>query len=363
MKCVLTSLALICLAGCTTGPRVACIMVSDLGCQPKYQVIGELGVPIGHLVEVHARFTYGKYTEYCLEVSRIGSRILDTPIRMEFDDSTYEVPSDNSARYEQVYGKKTGSFSDTQIKELRKGWIGKEYDLAVYETGSFGGPDNCDEFDVLVGQGQWSGLKTWLVVAKVLKSYDAPVVEDIQWLKPEQKAAWDALQKRNGGLDIIVTGPTTMRINGVDCRLLGVTPPTDKQRQVQAQKFLEMYVAEHGRYYSIYNDNEPICDTDGNPLIWIFGHGNSGKAQEALVRAGLAQLGYKGLEKYTFTTPTESGYKPCDWQQILLNAKKSYEKGEELYVTFEWPLEKTPQKKDANKVLENIGANAPNSQR
>jgi hypothetical protein len=58
----------------------------------------------------------------------------------------------------------------------------------------------------------------------------------------------------------------------------------------------------------------------------------------------LAQLDYKGFEKYTFTTPTKSGSKPCDWQQILLDAKKSYEKGEKLYVTFEWPLEKTPQK-------------------
>ena len=135
-----------------------------------------------------------------------------------------------------------------------------------------------------------------------------------------------------------VLSGTELEIGGVRCALFGVRVP--QSAADRAQDFLEAYMKACGGYFSIYNSDAPISRSDGVPLVWLQIHGNSGWAQEALVRLGLAEVDYKGFEDYKFRVPTKSGDEDFDWKKCLSDAKASYDAGKKPFLDFDWPSKK-----------------------
>lgn len=58
-------------------------------------------------------------------------------------------------------------------------------------------------------------------------------------------------------------------IGGIRCRLFGVKLPKDIKIAASAERFLELYVKDYGRYHAFYNDTNPVSSSDGVPLVWF----------------------------------------------------------------------------------------------
>ena len=135
----------------------------------------------------------------------------------------------------------------------------------------------------------------------------------------------------------VLTG-TELEIGGVRCALFGVRVP--QSEAVRARDFLEAYIKACGGYFSIYNSDAPVSRSDGVPLVWLQIHGNSGWAQEALVRLGLAEVDFKSFEDYKFRVPTKSGDEQFDWKKCLMDAKAFHDAGKKPFLDFDWPHKK-----------------------
>jgi hypothetical protein len=132
-----------------------------------------------------------------------------------------------------------------------------------------------------------------------------------------------------------------LMIGGIRCRLFGVKLPQDVKVAAQAKRFLELYVRDYGRYYSIYNTESPVSSKDGVPLIWFQGIGEGGWAQETLVQAGLLDVDYSGFEKYHFRVPViRGGEEEYDWKRCFKEALASHQAGEKPHILFDWPESK-----------------------
>lgn len=299
------------------------IRSAELGNEDRYRIIGALGLPICHLADVHAVVIDGDRSEYALNITSINGRLLSTPIRMRFEDRTYKVPVDSRGRYYQIHGNETGKLSKAELIELRKGYVGQEYDLLVYETGLFGSPppEEAPDGEALFGQGEGFGFDTYVSVVKVLKEYpchativlkagyDATVTE-----------SWKKLRLMTRPYEVVVTSATEIIVNGIKCRLFGIKPPEDKNRSDLAKHILELCVASYGGYFSIYNTDEPVSDKDGVPLIWCAGHGDDRWVQELLVQEGVVDVDISGYEGYSFSTLGKNGFKPQNWKLIFSDA-------------------------------------------
>lgn len=136
---------------------------------------------------------------------------------------------------------------------------------------------------------------------------------------------------------VTVSSGNELIIDGIRCRLFGVKLPKDINIAARAKRFLELYVKDYDRYYSIYNDNDPVSSDDGVPLIWFRGHGEGGWAQETLVQAGLLDVDYRGFEEYYFRVPTKAGYKEFDWKGCFKEALASHQAGKKPHILFDWP--------------------------
>lgn len=128
-----------------------------------------------------------------------------------------------------------------------------------------------------------------------------------------------------------------LMIAGIRCRLFGVKLPRDNKIAAQAKRFLELYVKDYGRYYSIYNTESPVSSKDGVPLIWFQGIGEGGWAQETLVQAGLLEVDYSGFEKYHFRVPVKGGEEEYDWKRCFKEALASHQAAKKPNVLFDWP--------------------------
>ncbi len=149
----------------------------------------------------------------------------------------------------------------------------------------------------------------------------------------QQIAAWrDPMPK------VKVLSGTELEIGGVRCALFGVR--IQQSSSSSARDFLEAYMKACGKYFSIYNSDAPISRSDGVPLVWLQIHGNSGWAQEALVRLGLAEVDFKGFEDYKFQVPAKSGREEFDWKKCLSDAKAFHDAGKKPFLDFAWPVTK-----------------------
>jgi hypothetical protein len=136
---------------------------------------------------------------------------------------------------------------------------------------------------------------------------------------------------------VTVLSGNELMIDGIRCRLFGVKLPQDIKITARAQRFLELYVKSYGRYYSIYNTNNPVSSSDGVPLIWFQGSGDGGWAQETLVQAGLLDVDYSGFEEYHFQVPAKARDEEYDWKRCFKEALASHQAGKKPNIVFDWP--------------------------
>jgi hypothetical protein len=164
-----TVLALV-FTGCAAAPRTR-IPVSDFN--ERYEIIGRLGLPLGTVTPVIAEVVRGydlrekQYQgHYLLAIHHVGAQALPGRLVMDFEDRTYEVPRDQFARYEQLHGEKAHQLERNDIPALDAGYVGRNVNLIVYETGSFRGiPPNLP--DDWVWQDTDRYLETRLIILKV----------------------------------------------------------------------------------------------------------------------------------------------------------------------------------------------------
>jgi hypothetical protein len=153
-------------------------------------------------------------------------------------------------------------------------------------------------------------------------------------------------QTTNPAKITVLTG-TKFLCGNVRCRLLGVRESNDPAVRQLAEKFSRAWFGSVGNYIGIYNDSNPLLDSDGTAVVWIRGYDCFLSClNEELVRAGLVEPDNLPTN-YVFTEPRKSGDEVEDWQGVLSKAKRGYQKGEELRVLFKWPThhEKSDTKK------------------
>lgn len=125
-------------------PKVEPLSISDLKSRP---VIGDLGVPLGKVVEIEATIiggnqfnTKGTHDRFLLQVNKVnGDELKANPI-MDFGSRFgVDLPSDIWSLAELKTGKKVGEVTRKEAEQLEKAYVGKKVKLVAYETGSFSG--------------------------------------------------------------------------------------------------------------------------------------------------------------------------------------------------------------------------------
>jgi hypothetical protein len=138
-------------------------------------IIGDLGVPIGTCVDIQGKIikdnsnTKDRGGRLFLEVAEVEGRKLPTPVVFDFRSHQFatknvKVASDHFELYELRTGKKTGSLSGEQIKQLEKGYVDSIVKLTVFETLGFRGIPNNLPKGVLIWQDVRYSLATTLIV-------------------------------------------------------------------------------------------------------------------------------------------------------------------------------------------------------
>lgn len=162
-------------AGCSTWPkedvRVPELSVSSLN---QGRILGELGAPLGTVVEVRASIVAGSELQskrhqgcYLLRITEVDGHPLAVPAVMEFTVPGFagvQLASNDSDLYELKTGTKAGTLEPAQIERLREGYVGRQVLLAVYETGQYSGvPHNVPQ-DIPTWQDRGFGFRSLLVV-------------------------------------------------------------------------------------------------------------------------------------------------------------------------------------------------------
>jgi len=148
------------------------------------KILGQLGVPLGKIVEIDATIVAGRSLHnkgdagsYLLKVSKVGpKRRPDQPVCrfMTHSWTDVKIVSDEFSLYEMKTGRKTGSLSSSEVEKLEVGYVGRTYRLLVYEEGGFSGiPADLPE-DYPVWQDQGFGFETCLVVLRIIEPAQQP---------------------------------------------------------------------------------------------------------------------------------------------------------------------------------------------
>ena len=147
-------------------------------------IIGQLGVPLGTVVQVDATIVAGRtlgskefMAEYLLKVTKIGSNAVSNPPNCPFRTHSWaevRIAPDEFSLYELKKGKKTGSLSDLQVAELERGYVGRVYRLLVYEEGVYTGIPRDLPKDYPVRQDHSFGFRTHLIVLRIIEESGKP---------------------------------------------------------------------------------------------------------------------------------------------------------------------------------------------
>jgi hypothetical protein len=132
----------------------------------EHPLIGELGVPVGTVVEIRATVIDGHDLgtkaadgKYLLKVTEVGGRPLTPSPYMYFRVPGFvhvNVASDRFALYKLKNRGNASQLDETQMAELEKRYAGKQVRLVVYEVGEYSGlPRNIRDIPREVGL--WSG--------------------------------------------------------------------------------------------------------------------------------------------------------------------------------------------------------------
>jgi hypothetical protein len=126
--------------------KQAPLRASELNERP---VIGELGIPLGTCGEIQGKVIAGRDLRlkeydgaYLLSVTHVGNKRMATPVNLRFvtaPGASVKLARDGFELHELKTGKKTGTLTDTKIRELEEGYVGKTMKLTAYEVGGFSG--------------------------------------------------------------------------------------------------------------------------------------------------------------------------------------------------------------------------------
>jgi len=144
-----------------------------------FVIIGELGVPLGTIVEINATIVAGRsvgpkdlYSEYLLKVNKVGNKSMSDPAVCEFRTHSWDdvkLAPNTFALYELKKGEKAKSLTDVQIAELERDYVGRAYHLLAYEQGMFTGvPKNLPKNSVS-WQDRGFGFRSQLIVMRVIE--------------------------------------------------------------------------------------------------------------------------------------------------------------------------------------------------
>lgn len=150
-------------------------------------VVGTLGVPFGVCVPIRATVSRSDSNSkasqgrYFLKVTHVDGKPLRRPsvcsfVQHRFATKNVKIANDDFELYELRNGKRAGSLSGEQVRDLEKSYVGTQLELIVYETGGFRGiPENLPK-EVLVWQDYGYGFQTELIVMDQISEPDAQPV-------------------------------------------------------------------------------------------------------------------------------------------------------------------------------------------
>lgn len=144
-----------------------------------FVIIGELGVPLGTVVEINATIVAGRTLgwkdieiDYLLKVTRVGTNSISKPPTCEFYTHSWDdlkIARDEFSLYELKNGKKAENLSNKQVAELERGYVGRAYHLLVYEEGMFTGIPEGLPKGYMVWQDRSFGFRSHLIVLRILE--------------------------------------------------------------------------------------------------------------------------------------------------------------------------------------------------
>ena len=147
-------------------------------------IIGQLGVPLGTVVQIDSTIVAGRSlgwkdlaSEYLLKVIKVGSSSVSNPPTCQFQTHSWaevKIASDVFSLYELKKGKKAGGLSDSQIAELERGYVGHAYRLLAYEEGVYSGVPADLPAGYPIWQGHQFGFRTHLIVLRIIADSGKP---------------------------------------------------------------------------------------------------------------------------------------------------------------------------------------------
>jgi hypothetical protein len=139
----------------------------------KVKIVGKLGQPLGTIMEIKCRIVDDKPSYrlhkgiYQLNILEINKKPVTEKIISEFEDETGNLPAYDFALYKFLYKKDTGILNSDMVEKMNKEYVGKEFTLFAYETGSYVGlPDNYYKYAPM-RNGTSFYFKTFLIVISI----------------------------------------------------------------------------------------------------------------------------------------------------------------------------------------------------
>ena len=114
--------------------------------RPRLVIEERLPVPFGTVVKMKVIIVDGEelndkghQSSFLLKVMSVDGITLSKPVIIEFEDETGKFPNGVFELYKYLKGKEAHSISSEESDKIKKKYVGKEFDIAGYETGKFTG--------------------------------------------------------------------------------------------------------------------------------------------------------------------------------------------------------------------------------
>jgi hypothetical protein len=135
----------------------------------------KLAVPFGKIVPMNIEIVDGDklddkgyQSSFLIKVKSVENKSLGKPIIFEFKDETGNFPGDEFELYKYLYGKETGTISSKISSEIKKNYVGKEFNIMAYESGGFTGiPDDYFKYQP-VRQDRMFHFSNYIIVVRDL---------------------------------------------------------------------------------------------------------------------------------------------------------------------------------------------------
>jgi hypothetical protein len=141
------------------------------GYMSNYSIKEKLNHPFGTLLNLTVQIIDGDSldnkgvgSDFVFSIKSIDGIALSDTILMEFVDETGKLPEDVIELSKYLYGDDRGRNSFDADKEMKKKYVGKQFNVVAYETGQFTGiPDGYFKYQP-IRQDVGFGFKNYLIV-------------------------------------------------------------------------------------------------------------------------------------------------------------------------------------------------------